>query len=446
MPNQIRKKVFSPLVTTAQLLLFAFIISGCSGSRVALYKKAPAFYSYIFGSTNSKHISVEHNADAYVTPASCQKVITALLAYKTLGPDYRFVTRLYVAKRDDKVHDLVISFSGDPTLTSSDLESLLRGLRGKAISGRIIIDRSLFKTPYYSNDVILGDIGTSYAGPVSAAIIDENAGYVEVIPTPGEALVTNDAWYKLHSSVITNDKPSSIKLAWDSDVLHVTGNINKDDKPMKLRRYSVELEPYLLSKMQYVLKKMNIRGKLVVIKDKKHLPKNMHALSTHSSSKLVDIITPAFKASNNLTFDALYLTMIHLKSHDIKSWGEGDRIIKDTIRDNLGIDVTGALIVDGSGISRYNRLKTRQLYAILQKGSDVPEFMTSFPSPGENNSTLWNANLPSDVRAKTGTLLGIKCLCGYRHSGAETFVMMANGHALPPLNMTQVVEEFVRRH
>ncbi len=60
-------------------VIWAFIgllsLTSCSNSgyQNSLYKKKPAFYSYIIGNINNDHIDLENYSDAYVTAASCQK-------------------------------------------------------------------------------------------------------------------------------------------------------------------------------------------------------------------------------------------------------------------------------------------------------------------------------------------------------------------------------------
>jgi D-alanyl-D-alanine carboxypeptidase len=82
--------------------LVIFLLAGCaSDHHEVLYNRKPAFYSYIIGDVEGGYIEAEHAADVYATPASCQKTITALLAYKALGPNFRFESKAYLTKKHD---------------------------------------------------------------------------------------------------------------------------------------------------------------------------------------------------------------------------------------------------------------------------------------------------------------------------------------------------------
>jgi D-alanyl-D-alanine carboxypeptidase/D-alanyl-D-alanine-endopeptidase (penicillin-binding protein 4) len=95
-----------------------------------------------------------------------------------------------------------------------------------------------------------------------------------------------------------------------------------------------------------------------------------------------------------------------------------------------------ALFVDGSGLSRYNRIQPRQLFKLLQKAYVVKEFVVALACTGEENTTLKNrTTLPSGIRAKTGTMCGINCLCGYNVSDSTPQAFVIGGHNFaPPLS------------
>ena len=71
-------------------------------------------------------------------PASVAKAVTALYALETLGPAYRFETRVLATGpvTDGIVQgDLVLAGGGDPTLDSDDLLTLAQDLRAAGITG-----------------------------------------------------------------------------------------------------------------------------------------------------------------------------------------------------------------------------------------------------------------------------------------------------------------------
>ena len=430
-----------------------FLTNCTSGHHKLLYREKPAFYAYIVGDVQSNNIDIENNADVYATPASCQKTITSLLAYKTFGKDYYYETKLYTKKNKGEMQDLLIAFSGDPTLTSEDLVKLLKPIKGSNIGGKIILDASLFGIPSHSTNIIIGDVGTEYGQPVSSMNVDQNLINITIKPTKigRPASIKSDPRYFIASSVITTSEQSSLKLFWDGDRIKAHGTINPKDVFLEFKLSPKKIDNYILYKVQKVMHILKIKGKIKIVHNKSQLPSNLILLNTVKSEPLNNIITHAMKKSDNLVFDSLYLKIVHSQNAEgIDDWSKGDETIKLLINNYFSINMEKALFVDGSGLSRYNRVQPRQLLNVLKQGYSVKEFMAALPSPGEVNSTLENrVNLSSNIRAKTGNMLGISCLCGYSIKKGKTpkvFVIMANSFAPSSQEMFVVIDQFISKH
>jgi D-alanyl-D-alanine carboxypeptidase/D-alanyl-D-alanine-endopeptidase (penicillin-binding protein 4) len=431
------------------LTLPLFLIGCTTTHQELLYDKKPAFYTYILGDVHDDQILVEHQADVYATPASCQKTVTALLAYKSLGPDFQYRTNLYTTTKNGKIHDLVISFSGDPTLQSENLSKLLEPLRNTYLTGNIILDASLFKTPPHSQNIIIGDIGTSYGQPVSSMILDKNLITVRALLNNNDqqSHFINDGGFPIDSDVLITSEPSSVAVIWEEGQIKITGHLNAHDKNFEAKLSPEEIDPYILNKINMVIKLLNIKGTPVIERESSKLPKNPHLLNTFKSEPLKNFLPPALKKSDNLVFDSLYLKIIHTQNHsNIKNWNEGDSIIKVLIKEYFDIDMDKSLFVDGSGLSRYNRVQTKKLFELLKKGYSVQEFVSALPSPGEPKTTLEKrTDLPEGMKAKTGSMSGMSCLCGYRTGTAhpKAFVIIANSFSPPSTEISSVIDDFI---
>lgn len=85
----------------------------------------------------------------------------------------------------------------------------------------------------------------------------------------------------------------------------------------------------------------------------------------------------------------------------------------------LGLDPTSFQQVDGSGLSRSNRLKPRTLVALLQTMTTTDStglFYDSLPVAGVTGTLVnrfHNTLVEGRLRAKTGTLTGVRALSGY---------------------------------
>ena len=434
------------------ITLLILLLSGCAAKYQNLYNQKPAFYSYVAGNLHNNNLSEEYNSKIYATPASCQKVITTLIALKALGQEYKYVTEASVINKNGSIHDLIIKFSGDPTLTSDKLANLLQPLKNAKINGHIMLDSSIFKTSPYSHNLMLVDIGTNYAAPVSAINIDKNFISVTISPKkPGQlAAILTDSGYKIKSDVITNNEKTAVTLTWLDGMINAKGNINSAD-PVLMRRISpINHNEFILNKVRSVLAALNIKGRVKIIKNKELSKKRAKCVGRVESAPLKEIVKPALKISDNLVFDSLYLTVIHADSdEEIKDWQQGSSIVKKLINKYFGIDTNGAIFVDGSGLSRYNRVQPITLFSLLKKGFYVHEFIDALAIPGEENSTLKNRlKLPNIIKAKTGYMSGISCLCGYSfaRNNPKAFVFMSNSFAPPSKELFEVMDNFLSKN
>lgn len=145
------------LLTSTRKLIFtlglAFITSQASAIPIDDYKQ------YLPDGTNLALVAqkvgsntplIDYNAQQMALPASTQKVVTALAALLQLGPDYRFVTNFETngkLNNNTLSGDLVIRFSGDPTLTRQQIRNMVNALKQIGIhkvDGDLIVDISAF--------------------------------------------------------------------------------------------------------------------------------------------------------------------------------------------------------------------------------------------------------------------------------------------------------------
>ena len=433
--------------------LMVVIVMGLSGCAVSppAYQQQPAFYSYVFGDALGSSVDQAYQDDVYSTPASCQKVLTSLLAYKVLGENYRYQTQLWVSYRQDKIDDVIIRFGGDPTLRSEDLLKLLAPLDGIPISGEIILDTSHYQVPEYSDNIMIGDKGTSYARPISAMNLDENLLVLTLRPGRiGEpAVISGDISPAVVVKVTTSEAESAITLR-SSDFTHILeGVIHVNAPPQEFKLSPLAVDDYVLTKLTRLLKIANMSGGVRIVNDRLALPTKQTLLNVVYSEPLATILPPALKQSDNFVFDNVYLTMLYAHDPTIQRWRDGDAVIKALLKQHFSLEMPQALFVDGSGLSRYNRIQAKQLFQLLQQAYPNQALLAALPAPGEAASTLENrTDLSAHIRAKTGNLLGVSCLCGYfldaQHPKA--FVVMVNGFAPPALELFPVLDHMVNRY
>lgn len=427
-------------------ILGIFLLSSCKTPEVLLHKQKPALYSYIFANINDEKIIAEKQSNVFVTPASLNKVITALLAEKTLGFDYKYETKLYAAENNNLLEYVVIEFVGDPTLSSADLLKLLEPLQNQTVTGKIILDASKFQTPEYSDYWMLCDIGSSYAAPLSSTIIDNNR--INIVATPNDenhpAHIAIDTKYPYKNDTITNHDPSLIIASWQDDIIHITGNINALDQEYKRKLAPKNINPFIIQKIENILAQLNIKGKVEITKSQVEPILNLALVNQHLSKPLKDIMQSAMKLSKNLEFDSIYLTIANNNSDQIiKTWFQACAEISELLQKHLNLSKDDIIMIDGSGISRYNQIKPKSLLSILHKNYTNNNFLQLLASAGEDNTTLTNRDLISII-AKTGHMRSINSLCGYKlGTKPYAFVVVANGFSGDQNDMNNAIDQFI---
>jgi D-alanyl-D-alanine carboxypeptidase/D-alanyl-D-alanine-endopeptidase (penicillin-binding protein 4) len=116
-------------------------------------------------------------------------------------------------------------------------------------------------------------------------------------------------------------------------------------------------------------------------------------------------------------------------------WPAGTRALEARLT-ALGVPLAGARIVDGSGLSRANRISARVLVEALRRGEAAfaggPELLAALPIAAEDGTLEKRAAAARGrVRAKTGSLDGVSSLAGFARTerGRDVvFAVVANGY------------------
>lgn len=138
-------------------------------------------------------------------------------------------------------------------------------------------------------------------------------------------------------------------------------------------------------------------------------------LMVHESSELKEIMRSCMMRSDNLYAE----TSLRLFG---KSRG-GDGSTEDAARRETEFwkgrkaPFEGVNIIDGSGLSRSNKVTARFMENILRQKSDDVEYVSFFPLAGQEGTLkkfLVDTPLDSYIAMKTGSMNGIQCYAGYK--------------------------------
>lgn len=150
-----------------------------------------------------------------------------------------------------------------------------------------------------------------------------------------------------------------------------------------------------------------------------------------------DILRRANTNSQNLYTEALLKRVGHAVTREPGSWASGASVVRMLLSEDLGpMHAMRTVIDDGSGMSRQNRVApetmTAWLGSLLRNPALGDPLLDSLAQPGTGTlrKRFKGAALTNDVRAKTGSINGVRCLAGFvitpDGANAVSFSVMVN--------------------
>ncbi len=321
------------------------------------------------------------NADLPLRPASNEKLPIALAALDELGADFRIRTRvLGEGGLDGTVWRgrLVLKGYGDPTLDRSDLTALARRLKERGIvrvTGRVLGDESYFD----GRRTAPGWKPSFYkreCAPLSALVVDGARVAGRVVDDPALAAARAFRRALLAEGIAVRPGVATREAADDA----------------------VPLASVLSPPLAWVVRRMN-------------------------------------RQSDNFVAEML-LKGLGAQKLELGTTAAGARVVRGVLRER-GVPLAGVRIVDGSGLSRRDRLTARAIVALLISAWSDPDvsrpFYRSLPTAGVNGTLerrMTSGPAYGKVHAKTGTTANASALSGYVQT-RYVFAVLQNGNPIP---------------
>jgi len=385
--------------------------------------------SVVFYDINNKKIKYALNENKFFSIASVNKLFVTGAALKYLGQGFRFKTSVIGTLPDANgtvKGNIYIKGGGDPVFVSESMWYLVNRLVDlgiKKIDGDIILDDTAFpaSTVYEeSND-------RAYSSQISSLSVNFNSIALSI--TAGkQPNVTLDPAVSginfVNKTKYTNKETDVQMKRTDSDIM-ATGNINNSEYLNKFIYRNVDDTVRYFSDVL----KLHLQWRGVMFSGsikRGEAPKNQLALFDMESRRLSDILMEMNKFSNNFIAEQLLRAMAPAD----KAVG----MVKDYLV-GIGLDKSSFEITDASGFSRTNRIQPiamvkflDHMYGDFETG---PEFINSLSISGVDGTirrSLKSKTLTGRVRAKTGTLDGIRSLAGYLKADntVYAFIIVAN--------------------
>ncbi|NND75712.1 MAG: D-alanyl-D-alanine carboxypeptidase/D-alanyl-D-alanine-endopeptidase [Ilumatobacter sp.] len=344
------------------------------------------------------------NPDLAVIPASNEKLIVAAVALEVLGADTRLTTTVSAAAApvDGLIAgDLYLVGGGDPLL-SSDWYPTSN------------LERYPVTTPT-SLDALANGVVAAGVTRVAGAVVGDGGRYDDEFFAPGWGIGVAGLEAGPYDALIANDS-------------RVLGDdLRAADPNEGAAREFLRL----LAERGITVEGGAAAGEA---------PPGAVALTSIDSAPVTSIVAEMLANSDNNTAELL-VKEIGVQGEGVGSREAGLRVMAATLA-GWGIDTTGVVLSDGSGLSLDNRLTCAVLLSVLQRFTPDSSFGRGLPVAGESGTL---ANIFNDhpiagrLSGKTGTLTnppfnadppGVKALAGYvtvDGGSAIEYVLVLNG-------------------
>ena len=416
----------------------------------------------------SGEVVVGHDINRTLIPASSLKLLTTSTIFAFLDPEDKFETQLQYDGTFNKTTgvldgNLYIKGGGDPTLGSYEMKSTpsrpelmrrwVKEIKEAGITevrGNIIGDSRFFEDDVAPSSWTYGDMGNYYGASANGLTFSDNTFRILFRSGTREGELTKYLHMepeipglKIHNIVTTGPLNS-----WDNAYIHgaplndmyvIKGTIPPGKKLFGVKAAIPDPPLFIAQQLKQALEKsqISVTGIAKAIhpsNDLKDEPQRT-IIHSHFSPPLKDIVQLINEKSNNL-FAEHILKMIGKQQYNYASTEKGVEAIEKFYR-GKGLRVEGMELEDGSGLSRRNGITPFQLAKVLSIASNdsiFNPFYASLAVAGESGtvtSLCYNTSATGNVRAKSGTLTGVKSYAGYvtTNSGRLlTFAVIANNY------------------
>lgn len=378
------------------------------------------------------------NGSTPMIPASNMKIVTSAAALGLLGPDFRFETSVWGGKVNNGVlqGNLYLRGTGDPTFVEPftndplgvfyKMIQVLKKHGIKEINGDLVGDDSAFDREFQGRGWKTRYMLEEYAAPGGALSINANLVQVQVAGDNVKFLPTNRA---MQVQRIGSAGQVSITRRLGTDTIYIkgrsAGSAGRTVTVHNPSRFTTSVFAELLKS-----EGIKIRGKVRLIgtQDADYMSKT-YKLCFHKSPTLLRIVKEILKESDNLCAQHVFKAI----GFYAKGKGTCDNAL-EAVREFLkagGVDPSGLVMADGSGLSEYNRISPKLFCEVLNYMYKHPQgknFYNALSIAGKDG-TLSYRMTDLRVNGKTGTLTGTIGLSGYvvtRGGQVVTFSILTN--------------------
>ncbi len=378
---------------------------------------------------------VARHAERAQRPASNMKLVTTSAALVLLGANQEFLTPFEsdAPLVDERLQgDLVARASGDPVWhpegrAEERLREVARALRAagvRRIDGDLVLDEGGFLEPgpgpgwpdpsQYWADYCALCAGFSVQGGVLWATVTPRAAGTEA------RLAVHPAPHGLRSRYgvdTTRAGPVDVRVGATTSAVTVKGSLPAGRDSFVATFAHPDPVAFFGSVLAGQLEREGIalQGRIVRRRNVVLDPERTRSLAELRSS-VDELYSPINSESDNSVADQLFLAL----GHTIVGSGtrEGGLEAVKVALERLGVSASGLVQVDGSGLSRQNRVRPRQVTALLEavlSSASKGLLLDSLAVAGESGTLarrMRDTPASGRVFAKTGWISGTSALSG----------------------------------
>lgn len=350
-------------------------------------------------------VILDVNGEKLFTPASVTKLVTTSTAMNKLNTTGRFSTVVESTgniKNGILEGNLIINVCGDPTVESRHFPDN----KGFADKIAIAVEKSGIKE---ITGTVIARYNPEYEQSTPKGWMDEDL----IHPYGTEFHAANYA-----DNVVSLSMPSgTTNPETPGLVVKKTGKTRRQrgSNVIEAKSSMSVANPLPESTMcRAVIKALRKQGITVGDSEVRSSGKSAK-IYTHNSPTMIEIITSLMYRSDNLMAEGMLRAIApgHTRQEaidsEIKFW------------EDKGIDVTGIVIEDGSGLSRNNKITPYFLAEILDwmriHKNNNNQYVNIFPVAGKSGTMrnfLKGTALEGKIAAKTGSMRNVQCYAGFK--------------------------------
>ncbi len=382
----------------------------------------------------------KRNSKEALTPASNMKIVASAAVLRFLGPDYKFTTEVCLLG-----NTLVVIGGGDPLIgdEQSDLKygrkagwfidaiiDELKG-RGKTVLDEIIIDSTFFDDERVNADWPKDQLNRSYACEVSGLNYNRNCVKFKVFRDGSKvrySVLPATGYLSVKNQVKTVSSGSSAVGAYRN---HKPNFLTLKGKCRTSTTFDVAIEEPAMFfgtvlKEKLVSAGIKVKGGV----DERYVKKNsrMHTIMRHQTP-LSDVLARCNKDSLNLAAEALVKTLSAEKTTGRINgeWEHGLSLI-GLYMTRIGVDADEFKLVDGSGLSKNNKLSPRAITTVLMDiyaSDNWPVYKDSLSIGGVDGTGakyFAEQKYKGRIFAKSGYINSVRAYSGYIETSSKRYI------------------------